>query len=79
MFRRLYKPVIFLTDPPEQGATPQHPGTPAVHLLHMADELFQNLEKKTMLLLPICHQISSSICLSRPHSPDPFLPLSIKE
>ena len=39
-----YTPAISPIDPPELEATPQHLGTPAVLLLHMADGWFQNLE-----------------------------------
>lgn len=42
-----YTPAISPTDPPEQEATPQHLGTPAVLLLHTADGWFQNLESNT--------------------------------
>lgn len=78
-----YTPVISPTDPPEWEATPQHPGTPAVLPLHMADGWFQNLENNTNMNVTdemiVVHRSEKKHLLNCLLVPDPFLPLSIKE
>lgn len=77
-------PAISPTDPPEQEAIPQHQGTPAVLLLHMADGWFQNLEKQHKYYddnwsTQSRKNITGKYFFNCYGLPDPFLPLSIKE